>query len=174
MSNLYRINQKFLSNLFKLIKLQRAIKRFLSVKTSKRTHRPNQSSIRLKANRLSLSNLVLNDEGSINFNIDKVLNDLEKRYVENYRLGNVVYTGEMVGDIRHGKGAQIWDDGAKYEGYWKNNKACGNGTFYHIDGDIYQGQWDNDQANGYGTYLHADGAQYQGNWVNDMQDGYGK
>ena len=105
--------------------------------------------------------------------LEKIVNELEKKWVENYRIGNVVYTGEMTGEIRHGKGTQIWDDGAKYEGAWKFNKASGYGTFYHIDGDVYQGNWDNDQANGYGTYIHADGAQYQGNWLNDMQDGLG-
>lgn len=157
-----------------LVILQKAVKKFLKKKKDKITHRPNQSSVRLKAHRLSLTNLILSDQGKTLNNKEQILNDLEKRYVENYRIGQVVYTGEMIRDTRHGKGNQIWDDGAKYEGFWKNHKAYGYGTFYHIDGDIYQGQWVNDQANGYGVYIHADGAQYQGNWFNDMQDGYGK
>ena len=34
---------------------------------------------------------------------------------------------------------QIWPDGAKYEGEWKNNHANGKGKFFHINGDIYEG-----------------------------------
>ena len=30
-------------------------------------------------------------------------------------------------DVREGKGIQIWADGSKYEGWWKQNKACGKG-----------------------------------------------
>ena len=38
--------------------------------------------------------------------------------------------------MRDGKGNQEWPDGAKYEGDWKENKACGKGRFWHVDGDI--------------------------------------
>ena len=51
----------------------------------------------------------------------------------------------------------------KYEGYWKNNMACGKGRLIHADGDIYEGEWLDDKAHGYGTYTHMDGAQYKGN-----------
>ena len=50
----------------------------------------------------------------------------------------------MLNGLRHGRGVQIWEDGAKYDGEWEYDKAHGVGTFYHADGDIYQGQWDND------------------------------
>jgi len=60
-------------------------------------------------------------------------------YVKKYKFDNAIYTGEMNSGIRHGNGAQLWDDGAKYEGEWRHDKASGYGTFYHVDGDIYQG-----------------------------------
>lgn len=41
--------------------------------------------------------------------------------------------------MRDGFGVQKWPDGAKYEGQWKENKACGYGKFFHVDGDIYEG-----------------------------------
>jgi hypothetical protein len=37
-------------------------------------------------------------------------------------------------------GIQIWPDGAKYEGYWRDNVAHGRGRFHHIDGDVYDGK----------------------------------
>ena len=39
-------------------------------------------------------------------------------------------------DIRDGRGVQIWLDGSRYEGYWKNNKANGRGRLIHADGDV--------------------------------------
>ena len=50
--------------------------------------------------------------------------------------------------MKHGQGIQIWQDGAKYEGYWKFNKANGQGKFLHTNGDIFDGEWQDDKANG--------------------------
>jgi len=69
----------------------------------------------------------------------EVIDDSKKEKVENYKLDNAEYTGEMICGIRHGVGTQIWEDGARYEGEWKYDRACGYGTFYHVDGDIYKG-----------------------------------
>lgn len=38
---------------------------------------------------------------------------------------------------REGNGTQIWADGSKYIGQWKNNQANGKGILYHADGDVY-------------------------------------
>jgi len=40
---------------------------------------------------------------------------------------------------RCGRGICIWTDGAKFTGYWKNNKANGRGRLIHKDGDVYEG-----------------------------------
>lgn len=50
--------------------------------------------------------------------------------------------------VKCGKGVQLWKDGAKYEGEWRDNKANGRGTFYHVNGDLYEGEFRDDQANG--------------------------
>lgn len=42
-------------------------------------------------------------------------------------------------NIKQGFGIQIWKDGAKFTGYFVNNKANGMGRFKHIDGDDYAG-----------------------------------
>ena len=48
--------------------------------------------------------------------------------------------------MRHGYGIQVWPDGARYEGYWLNDKANGKGKFYHVEGDIYDGDWVDDKV----------------------------
>ena len=40
--------------------------------------------------------------------------------------------------------------------------ANGYGRLIHSDGDVYEGEWNNDKAEGNGTYYHSDGAKYIG------------
>ena len=113
-----------------------------------------------------------NERQSMNGDDDSVLNN-EIKYVENLRIQNAIYTGQVLNGKRHGRGTQIWDDGAKYEGDWENDKSNGYGTFYHTDGDVYQGYWKNNRANGKGIYISADGGRYEGFWIDDVQNGLG-
>ena len=87
-----------------------------------------------------------------------------------------IYYGEWdkKNNKRHGRGIQVWPDGAKYMGYWKNNQANGKGKLIHQDGDIYEGDWQSDKPNGNGCYIHVDGTKYVGEWKNDKQDGKGR
>lgn len=111
----------------------------------------------------------------------------------------IVYTGQWKGRKKHGKGKQVWSDGAYYVGEWKEGRACGeldrmfcldkpsgSGSFQHADGDRYSGNWENDQANGYGVLKHKDGSmyvewtslkidlRYEGHWKDDIQHGEAK
>ena len=92
-----------------------------------------------------------------------------------YELDNsAVYIGQWSNmGMRHGRGIQLWPDGSKYEGYWKNDMANGKGRLIHADGDVYEGDWENDKAHGFGQYTHMDGAQYTGQWNDDKQHGTG-
>ncbi len=92
-----------------------------------------------------------------------------------YELDNgAIYIGHWSkAGLRHGQGIQLWPDGSKYEGYWKDDMANGRGRLIHADGDVYEGDWRNDKAEGEGTYTHMDGAQYVGQWYDDKQHGYG-
>jgi len=87
--------------------------------------------------------------------------------------GDIKYYGELVANYRHGKGLQIWRDGAIYMGQWKYHKADGIGKFKHSDADTYIGDFYNDRAYGYGIYKHTNGAVYEGFWVDDFQSGLG-
>ena len=101
---------------------------------------------------------------------------IEKRNPQENKFERIIYYGEwdINKNVKHGRGIQIWQDGAKYLGYWKDGKANGKGKFYHADGDIYEGNWSDDKPNGYGIYTHADGTRYEGEWKNDKQNGKGK
>lgn len=65
-----------------------------------------------------------------------------------YEMDNgAIYHGQWTKDgKREGKGIQIWKDGSKYTGYWKNDQANGKGRLVHADGDVYEGEWYNDKA----------------------------
>mgnify|MGYP001437938916 CR=1 FL=1 len=64
----------------------------------------------------------------------------EQRQIARLPNGSV-YLGEWTfeGNIKEGKGVQVWPDGSLYEGYWSANKANYFGRLLHKDGDIYQG-----------------------------------
>ena len=46
----------------------------------------------------------------------------------------------------------MWNDGSKYEGFWKNDMANEKGRLLHADGDVYEGEWLDDKAHGKGHY----------------------
>ena len=41
--------------------------------------------------------------------------------------------------IRWGRGVQIYNDGSRYEGQWRNDQASGYGRLIHATGDVYIG-----------------------------------
>lgn len=100
------------------------------------------------------------------------MNDIDETQLEDrnqvHFKNGATYTGQWLGNMKHGFGTQIWKDGAKYEGNWRFNKACGHGKFWHVDGDIFEGEWLDDKANGHGVYVHQNGARYEGEWKDDL------
>ena len=48
----------------------------------------------------------------------------------------------------------------RYEGYWKDDRACGRGRLIHADGDAYEGDWVDDKTHVKGIYTHYDGTMY--------------
>jgi hypothetical protein len=69
------------------------------------------------------------------------------------------YSGQVRKDNsqKDGYGIQIWPDGAKYSGYWTQDKTNGFGRYEHLNGDIYSGEWLNDVAHGLGIYHSSNG-----------------
>lgn len=50
----------------------------------------------------------------------------------------------------------------RYDGYFKDNKFSGFGTYRWSDGRVYEGDWDDNQMHGYGEYKWPDGKLYKG------------
>ena len=65
-----------------------------------------------------------------------------------------MYQGEWLVNTnqKDGRGVQIWPDGSRYDGFWKDGMANGFGRLVHAEGDVYEGEWTDDKANGYGVY----------------------
>ena len=84
-----------------------------------------------------------------------------------------IYLGYFVDNEKNGCGTQIWDDEAKYQGEWKDNKFEGYGIYYYPDGKIYMGQWSNSYKNGFGELIWPDGKKYVGFYLEDQKDGFG-
>ena len=76
---------------------------------------------------------------------------VSRREMVKFRNG-AIYDGDIVNNLREGRGTQVWPDQSKYEGDWKGNTAWGYGKFSNINGDIYEGEWVKNHANGYGIF----------------------
>jgi hypothetical protein len=52
-----------------------------------------------------------------------------------------IYQGEWneFDNQRDGRGIQIWPNGSRYDGYWKDGMAHGQGRLVHAMGDVYIG-----------------------------------
>ena len=75
---------------------------------------------------------------------------LETRSLTEIDKGSAVYQGQWnpTTQEREGLGVQIWSDGSRYEGLWKNGMANGYGRLIHASGDVFEGDWLDDMANG--------------------------
>lgn len=66
------------------------------------------------------------------------INNSSGEYKEIKYNNGILYKGMVInGNIKQGQGMQVWPDGTKYEGLWKNNKANGKGILWHNNGDKY-------------------------------------
>ena len=71
-----------------------------------------------------------------------------------------------------GKGIFYYNDGARYEGDWKNGLREGKGIFYYKNGNKYEGDWKNGLREGKGIYYYKNGNKYEGYWKdNKMRHG---
>ena len=94
---------------------------------------------------------------------------------------NGTYKGYIYNDKREKSGIMLFDNGAKYEGQWKNDKKQGKGVFtssHYFDcknfvGMKYEGDFKEDKFEGFGITLYTNGDKYEGEWKNNKQYGKG-
>lgn len=98
------------------------------------------------------------DDGFQEVKIDQVTNRQKK-----YKDGSI-YTGDFLGDKRHGNGKLIFPDGGIYEGEWLDDHPHGYGERRHPDGSMYKGQFVKGIAEGYGEFSHGERGLYIGQW----------
>ena len=83
------------------------------------------------------------------------------------------YEGEVIDELKDGKGVFIYKSGSKYEGYFKNNVKDGHGIFSYKNGDKYEGDFKNGSKAGKGVKYFANGDKYEGEWEEDEFNGNG-
>jgi nephrocystin-3 len=83
------------------------------------------------------------------------------------------YVGEFKDGKYHGQGTRTYEDGSRYVGEWLDSKKNGRGTYINADGEKYTGEWKCDKKNGGGTYNYVDGSKYIGDWKDDLCNGGG-
>jgi hypothetical protein len=69
--------------------------------------------------------------------------------------GDIIYQEEVL--IKHGSGKWTGNDGYYYEGEWERNQQEGSGTSLYQNKDKYQGYFKEGKKNGRGTYTFSDG-----------------
>ena len=122
--------------------------------------------------------LIRNDISKLysEFNTIKKKNDITKK-PENknkeVRYINGRYVGQLVNELREGKGVYYFNNGDKYEGEWKKNNVDGKGIYYYDTGDIYKGEWKNNTEDGKGIYYYKNGDIFKGNYKNGKREGKG-
>ena len=149
--NINHFNKK--TNITKIIRLNKAPIRNLNTKTN--------NYIKLSNNNTKPKN--------ISFNY------VTKKYP------NGTYKGYILNDKREKTGVMIFDNGAKYEGQWKNDKKNGKGVFtspHYYDcenfvGMKYEGEFRDDKFDGFGITTYTNGDRYEGEWKNNKQYGSG-
>ena len=76
----------------------------------------------------------------------------------NWRLDREIRNGDT---FRY-KVKDKYDNGDYYEGWARNGKQDGQGTYKYSDGDVYIGEYKNGKMHGQGTYTYANGDSYTG------------
>lgn len=69
--------------------------------------------------------------------------------------------------VREGYGLRDFEDGASYEGQWKENMPNGKGFFNYANGDSYSGLFKNGKRHGHGELFQKGKGKLIGYFEND-------
>ena len=81
--------------------------------------------------------------------------------------------------ICDGRGIMICDNGARFDGYWSDNKINGYGRYIYATApktglEYYEGYFKDAKRAGQGDYFYSSGIKYSGQWKDDKYHGKGK
>jgi hypothetical protein len=82
----------------------------------------------------------------------------------------------MKGDCINGYGEMAWENGQRYEGYFKNGLREGYGYMRYSTGNIYIGEWEENTQHGHGMlsfHEHPTQKKFVGEWKRNVREGYG-
>ena len=83
------------------------------------------------------------------------------------------YEGNFKQGLEHGLGMFLWVNGNKYQGDWNYGRRTGNGTIWFANGDLYTGAFLNDKMHGQGQFKSKSGSRYNGEFVKWKKHGKG-
>uniref|UniRef100_A0A3P9CMV9 Alsin Rho guanine nucleotide exchange factor ALS2 n=1 Tax=Maylandia zebra TaxID=106582 RepID=A0A3P9CMV9_9CICH len=94
------------------------------------------------------------------------------------RLKDATYEGRWLSGKPNGRGVLKWCDGRIYTGAFKNGLEDGFGEFVAPNkmlnkNDHYQGYWKDGKMHGLGTYRYASGEVYDGSFQEGVRHGHG-
>ncbi|XP_014847120.1 PREDICTED: alsin isoform X1 [Poecilia mexicana] len=94
------------------------------------------------------------------------------------RLKDATYEGRWLTGKPHGRGILKWPDRRIYTGSFKSGLEDGFGEFACPNkalskDDLYQGYWKEGKMHGLGTYRYASGEVYDGSFQDGMRHGHG-
>ncbi|XP_077573347.1 alsin isoform X2 [Stigmatopora nigra] len=94
------------------------------------------------------------------------------------RLKDATYEGRWQAGKPHGSGAITWPDGRIYKGSFKNGLEDGFGEFVAPNkslnkNDHYEGYWKDAKMHGLGTYRYANTEVYDGSYQDGLRHGHG-
>ena len=125
------------------------------------------------SSKLSFTNNEKNNE-----NETDIINISDKN-IKIYDVGK--YEGIILDNKRELKGVMTYNNGARYEGEWKDDKKNGKGIYisshyFNCEKNIglkYEGDFFNDKFEGFGIAIYSNGDKYEGEWKNNKQYGKG-
>ncbi len=97
------------------------------------------------------------------------MNGLGKRLLQN----GARYEGNFKNGKLDGYGQIFWADGSKYVGEFKDDQRTGTGELTWPNGSKYTGLFLDSKIHGYGTFIYVSGSKYEGNFVAGLCDGLG-
>ena len=83
-------------------------------------------------------------------------------------LGVGTYKGSFSNGQIEGTGRFDYQNGAIYEGDWRDNRKHGIGKWIDTDRlSLYDGEWENDQKHGRGAFIEGSSLTNEGVWKED-------